>query len=159
MAAEAESKRIDGRKLYVLDTFAILAWFANEPGAAAVQEILEEARRGKSQIYVSWVNLSEVYYVTLRYTEEAERLAAAVKAIEILKTLPLDLVPAGEREALAAGAIKADYSLSLADAFAAGLANLYGAEVVTGDPEFKAAEQAGDTRVLWLPRKPKGRKL
>lgn len=158
MAAEAESKRVHGRKPYVLDTFAILAWFANEPGAAAVQQLLEEARRGKSQIYVSWVNLSEVYYVTLRYSEEAERSTAAMKALEILKTLPLELVPAGEREALAAGAIKADYSLSLADAFAAGLAKLYAAEVVTGDPEFRAVEQVGDIRVVWLPQKPKGRK-
>jgi predicted nucleic acid-binding protein len=43
---------------------------------------------------------------------------------------------------------KARFRLSLADAFAAALAKDMKAELVTGDPEFKALEK--EIRIQWL---------
>ena len=50
---------------------------------------------------------------------------------------------------LAAG-LKARFSLSLADAFAAALAKKLKAELITGDAEFKPLEK--EIRILWLPQ-------
>ena len=43
---------------------------------------------------------------------------------------------------------KARFPMSLADAFAAALAKEKNAELVTGDPEFKAVEK--EIKVAWL---------
>jgi ribonuclease VapC len=49
---------------------------------------------------------------------------------------------------LAAG-FKARYRLAYADCFAAALAKREGAEVLTGDPEFRQLEK--EIKVRWLP--------
>ncbi len=152
---DAGSKKDSLVKSYVFDTFAILGWLSNEPAADKVEGILEGARNGKVKIYISWVNLCEVYYVTLRSCEGNDSSAVAMKVMETIKSLPVELVSAGEAETLAAGAFKALYSMSLADSYAAGLGKIHSAEVVTGDPEFEEAERAGEIKILWLPGKKK----
>ena len=66
---------------YVLDSFALIAWFRDEPGANTVQRLLERAEKNLVHIYVSWVNITEVYYLTKRRSivklDELERLANA----------------------------------------------------------------------------------
>ena len=52
-----------------------------------------------------------------------------------------------------AGRIKAKFTLSLADAFVAALGQIQNAKIVTGDPEFRPLEEAGEIRVVWLPGK------
>jgi hypothetical protein len=52
------------------------------------------------------------------------------------------------RLARQAAVFKASYRLSLADAFAAALAKEKKAELVTGDPEFKALEK--EIKIVWL---------
>jgi len=47
-----------------------------------------------------------------------------------------------------AGDFKANHRISLADAFAAALAKEKKAELVTGDPEFKAMEK--EIRIEWV---------
>ena len=47
---------------YVLDSFALLAWLQDEAGADTVQMLLEKAKHQRIQIYVSWMNIAEVYY-------------------------------------------------------------------------------------------------
>lgn len=153
MAREGESKEGSGAKRYVFDTFAIWAWLSDEPGAGTVQQILEKAREAEARIYVSWVNLAEVYYLALRYSSDRDRDVAALKAIEVIQNLPVELIPVGEAEALVAGRIKAHYPMSLTDAFAAALGKIYGAEVVTGDREFQVLEKAKEVAILWLPAK------
>jgi ribonuclease VapC len=65
-----------------------------------------------------------------------------------LLALPLQIVPADQALAEAAGAMKVERRMSLADCFAAALATQKGAAVYTGDPEFKAVE--GEVKVVWL---------
>ena len=140
---------------YVLDTYALQAFLAAEPGADSVRDLLVKTAAGKAKVYVSWISLTEVYYVTHRRSAAGERELLAANTIEGLKRLTIDIVPAGEAEAMKAGAIKAKYPLSLADAFVAALGQMHNAEVVTGDPEFRALEEAGEIDVFWLPQKPK----
>ena len=141
---------------YVLDTYALQAFLAAEAGADAVRDLLVRAVAGKSKVYISWISVAEVYYVTYRKSAVAEeRELLANNTIEGIKRLSVQIVPAGESEALKAGNLKAKYPLSLADAFVAALGQMYNAWVVTGDPEFRPLEEAGEIGVFWLPQKPK----
>jgi predicted nucleic acid-binding protein len=65
-----------------------------------------------------------------------------------LPTLPIEFHPATRPLADLAADFKARFKLSLADAFAAALAREKKAELVTGDPEFKAV--AKEIKVHWL---------
>jgi predicted nucleic acid-binding protein len=130
----------------VLDSWALLAFFEDEPAADAVEEILHRASLGKDRLYLSVMNWAEVYYSTMR---EVSQEAAEARAAEI-RNLPIDIVGAGDdlRLARLAAQFKASHRLSLADAFAAALAKEKKAELVTGDPEFKAL--ADEIKINWL---------
>lgn len=65
-----------------------------------------------------------------------------------LPTLPIQFHPATRALADLAAEFKARHKLSLADAFAIALARENKAELVTGDPEFKAIEK--EIKIHWL---------
>ena len=129
---------------YVLDSYALLAHFEAEPGGLLVRGLLEAARDQMATLYVSLINAGELYYITHR--ERGARQAETLLAD--LRELPLTLSPVSEERIFAAARLKAEHSISYADAFAAALAQELGATLVTGDPEFKAVEPV--TPVMWL---------
>ena len=92
------------------------------------------------------VNWGEIYYNTMRKVSQE---AAEQKAKEIA-ALPIDIVGCGRRPGAgpAGRHLQSHEKLSYADAFAAALAKLSNAELVTGDPEFKAVE--GEIKIGWL---------
>jgi hypothetical protein len=51
---------------FVLDSFALLAFFQGEAGMERVRAVLKEAEQGRCQVYLSWINLGEVLYITER---------------------------------------------------------------------------------------------
>ena len=59
----------------------------------------------------------------------------------MLVALPIEFHPVDRELADVAADFKSRHRLSLADAFAAALAKKKKAELVTGDPEFKAVEK------------------
>ena len=65
-----------------------------------------------------------------------------------LPALPIEFHPVTRALADVAADFKARYKLSLADAFAAALAKERKAELITGDPEFKALEK--EIKIGWL---------
>jgi len=131
----------------VLDSFALLAYFGDEPGAEAVQSLLIDAEKGRVRLLMPTVNLGEVWYAIARSESAvlADRLIAEVRA------MPIEFFDADWALTLAAARIKATGGLSYADCFVAALAKLHKAEVVTGDPEFKRAEK--DVTVSWLTKR------
>ena len=130
----------------VLDSWALIAFFEDEPAADAVEELIHQATQEKHRLYLSAVNWAEVYYNTMR---EVSTEAAEARAQD-LATLPIDVVGVGDDLKLArlAAQFKARHKMSLADAFAAALAKEKKAELVTGDPEFKALEK--EIKINWL---------
>jgi len=130
---------------YVLDSFALLAYFRAEPGGARVQELLEAAAAGAVLLLLSLINYGEVAYMA----ERKAGLRAAETALAVLDQLPIDVVAPDRALTLAAARLKATHSLSYADAFAAALAQDHGAPIVTGDPEFQSLK--GLVQVEWLP--------
>ena len=130
----------------VLDSHALMAFFNDESGADEVERMLLKAERGSPKLLMCVVNWGEIYYSVMR---GASREQAEEKAKEITG-MPIELVPVDDDLHLVrqAAILKATKKMSYADCFAAALAKLRSAELVTGDPEFKAVE--GEIRIAWL---------
>lgn len=124
------------RKKSVLDSFAILAWLQNEPGADRVEALLTQAQRRKTFLLLNVINLGEVYYRLAR--QHGHTLAQTI--IRQLETVPIQLYPCDHDLAIEAAKIKADYPMAYADAFAVATALKEDAVVITGDPEFHQVE-------------------
>ena len=128
----------------VLDSHALLALLRDEPGGETVAQILERAGARDQPVHMTEVNYAEVQYTIRRKDGDA---AWATIAGE-LKAAPIEFHPADRRLADTAADFKARFKISLADAFAAALASEKKAELVTGDPEFKAL--AKEISIRWL---------
>jgi predicted nucleic acid-binding protein len=128
----------------VLDTWALMAYFKDEPAGPAVEELIDKARAEKIRLLLSVVNWGEVYYGMWR----AGGREAADSAAGDLSRLPIELVDADLHLAKQAAIYKAANKMSYADAFAAALAKIKNAELVTGDSEFKALEK--EIKIGWL---------
>jgi predicted nucleic acid-binding protein len=130
----------------VLDSWALIAFFEDEPAAEQVEKLLAQAAAERHKLLLSVVNWGEIYYNTMR---EVSQAAAEQKARDIA-ALPIEIVGVGDDLALArqAAIYKATHKLAYADCFAAALAKLKNAELLTGDLEFRAL--AKEIRVNWL---------
>ena len=130
----------------VLDSWALIAFFEDEPAAEEVEKILQRAADEKHKLLMSVVNWGEIYYNTMR---EVSQKAADQKTRDIA-ALPIEIVGVGDDLALArqAAIFKATHKMSYADCFAAALAKIKSAELLTGDPEFKEVEK--EIKVAWL---------
>jgi ribonuclease VapC len=128
----------------VLDSFALLAFLRGEAGDDTVAALLERAGQRDVPLHMTEVNYAEVKYIVLR-KDGAPRWAEVARD---LPALPIEFHPADRELADVAADFKSRFSLSLADAFAAALARKHRAELVTGDPEFKAVEK--EIKIHWL---------
>ena len=131
----------------VLDSWALMAFFEDEPAAEDVENLLARADAGRDKLLLCVVNWGEIYYNIMRKTSTE---AAEQKALEIAG-LSIEIIPVdGMNLELArqAAIYKATKKMSYADCFAAALAKIRKAELVTGDPEFKQVED--EVRIGWL---------
>ncbi|MBA4379928.1 MAG: VapC toxin family PIN domain ribonuclease [Anaerolinea sp.] len=118
---------------FVLDAWALLAFLqGEEPAASRVKGLLQEARNEKVILYVSILNLGEVYYRIGKTRGQSE----ADALVEELQLLPLIILPASNEDVMAAARLKMRYSISYADAFAVSTTLQHGAILLTGDPEL-----------------------
>ena len=125
---------------FVLDSYAILAFFRDETGADDVEKLLNEAAGDKHELYVTVINAGEVYYMSCR----KDSVAKANQVWNAMKKFPLHFIEIDMDLSLAAAKIKANYKLSFADAFAAALTIQKKATLVTGDEEFQnLVDEAG----------------
>jgi predicted nucleic acid-binding protein len=130
----------------ILDSWALMALFNDEPAADEVETLLRKAAAGTHTLLMCVVNWGEIYCSVMR---GASAKMAGQKEKEIA-AMPIELVPVDADLHLArqAAIFKATHKISYADAFAAGLAKIRKAELVTGDPEFRALES--EVKITWL---------
>ncbi len=128
----------------VLDSFALLAYFRDEPGADTMENLLVSAGKKDIPLLMTDVNYAEVKYSIVK-KDGAEAWAEAAK---VLQGLPVDFHSTTRALADIAADFKSRFKMSLADAFAAALAKERKAELVTGDPEFKPLER--EIKIHWL---------
>ena len=132
------------KPVFVLDSFALLAYFQAEPAALEVKEILKQARNEDAVVLLSLINLGEIIYtVERKLGQEISR-----ETLQDVLTLPIKMTEITIDRVLSAAHIKANFPISYADAFAVALAQEMAATVVTGDPEFKRVESL--INALWL---------
>lgn len=131
-------------KLFVLDSFALLALFRDEIGSVRVEDLLLEAERDEVTLKMASINLGEVFYRTVR----EHSLDRAQEVLAAIKQMPIEIVPVDENLALSAAEIKSTIRISYAACTAAALTQRLGAALVTGDRDFR---QVPDLPVEWLP--------
>lgn len=131
-------------KRAVLDASAVMTFFEDRPGADKVEELISLAVAGKRDVLMSVVNWGEVYYSVWR----AKGHGAAQKAGAEIAQLPIEVVPADFETTKLAATFRANHKLPYADCFAAALASVRRAFVVTADADFKTV--ANDVQILFL---------
>jgi len=132
------------RPKYILDSYALLAYFQAEPPGAKVRNILKEASTGAAAVFLSIISLGEIFYIIARKRGEEK----AAEITELISRLPVGMVDATKERVLAAARVKAQHPVSYADAFVVAAAVEFTATIVTGDTEFKETESRA--AVLWL---------
>ena len=121
------------KRKIVLDAWALLALvFKEEPPAGKVKELFDEEEKSRPSIYISWINLGEVYYNIAR----RKGLTAADTVLNDINMLPIRCQVPTKVDILAAATIKSKHKLSYADAFAVSLAQKIKGTILTGDPEI-----------------------
>ena len=131
----------------VLDSWALMAFFLDEPAAKAVEELLVAAEEGSERLLLSVVNWGEVYYSTMRsISQEAAEVVVREMAGYQIQVIGVD--DKDRRLVRQAAVYKATRRMSYADAFAAALARIWDAQLVTGDKEFKVVED--EIKIGWL---------
>ena len=130
---------------FLLDSWAILAYLKKEsPADLRVLELLEEAREGNVLLFLSVINLGEIYYIVGRARGED----TAQYILEEIKRLPIEILPVDETDVLAAARWKMRYPMAYADAFAASAAQDLQAILLTGDPELLALKGLLEIEIL-----------
>src|SRR5262249_17357569 len=117
-------------------------------GAEEIEKILLRAESGNPRLLMSVINWGEIYYSIMR---GASQEIADSKAHEIAG-MRIELVPVDIRDLeliRQAAVFKATKKMSYADCFAAALAKIKNAELVTGDPDFKVVESEL-RKIRWL---------
>jgi predicted nucleic acid-binding protein len=133
---------------YVLDACALIAMFNLEAGAATVRDLFLQVAAGKAAVYISPVNLLEVYYDRIQ-------IVGAERAKEILRWIYASVVQIPENVTatviLEAGRLKSTYKISLADSIGlATAASVNGTFVTSDHHELDVVEHREQIPLLWI---------
>ena len=128
----------------VLDSYALMAFFEDEPGADFVRGLIHKAVESDTDLLMTVVNLGEVWYSIAR-TNSSQ---IADQYIEEIKGMGIEIVDIDWILTRQAAAFKVNGNISYGDCFAAALAKIRKAELVTGDKEFKSLHS--EIKISWL---------
>jgi ribonuclease VapC len=133
-------------KKVVFDSYALIAFFRQEPGYEVIRDLLVKIANDESEGYMATVNVGEVYYIISRKSNQKN----AEAVLDALLKFPLRIVEADLKLSLEAAKLKAKHSLSYADAFAAALTIQRKAVLLTGDDEFESLKGEANFKVQYL---------
>ena len=134
----------DKGNVFVLDSYAVLAYLGGESGQKRVQEVLQQTIDGRSKAVLTLINLGEVAYIV----ERSQGLVRAQEALGLIEQLPVEILPADKDLVLAAAHIKANYPLAYADAFTVAAGLRTEGIILTGDPEFETVTDLVQVEML-----------
>ena len=121
-----------------------MAHLGGEKAGEKVRELLKEAAEDQKKLLISVINWGEVLYTIESRYGRAKR----DETEHLMNQMHLEVVDAGKELTREAARLKVDEKLHYADCFAAALALLRKAELVTGDKDFRSVEDK--IRVRWL---------
>jgi len=133
-------------KTRVLDSWAILEWISGrQPASDAVARLLAGSGAGTARLFISAINVGEVYYYLRK--QHSEKLSEWWR--ESSRTLPVTIEVPTADDIWDAALLKGQYPIAYADAFAAALAQKYRCPLLTGDPELRSI---ADLELDWIGR-------
>jgi len=112
-----------------------------------VAALLAESEAGTAKLFMSAINIGEVYYFLHKH--HSEKLAESWR--QSSQTLPAIIHVPGMDDIWDAVLLKGSYPIAYADAFAAALAVKHNCPLVTGDPELRSIQ---GLELDWIKRKP-----
>lgn len=131
-------------KALVLDTWAVIAYLEDEPSAPQIADLIASAHEEGIPVYMTVVNAGEVWYHIAREVSEDD----AHGSIKELRDLRIQFVDADWELTQEAARFKSQNKMSYADCYAAGLAKMKKADLITGDKEFKPLD--GAIKIEWV---------
>jgi predicted nucleic acid-binding protein len=125
-------------KTRALDSWAILEWMSGrQPAGNVVGRLLTQAEKGHVRLFMSAINVGEVYY----FLRKRHSAALAESWRGSSPTLPVRIEVPSIDDIWIAATLKSRFPIAYADAFAAALAQKYNCPLVTGDPEFRRVDR------------------
>ncbi len=131
-------------KALVLDSWAVIAYLEDEPSAPRIADLIASAHEEGLPVYMTVVNVGEVWYIIAREVSEEE----ANSSVKELRDLRIQFENVDWELAQEAARFKAQNKMSYADCYAAALAKVKKADLVTGDKEFKSLEE--QIKIAWV---------
>jgi predicted nucleic acid-binding protein len=128
----------------VLDSFALVSFFHQEPGWEAVRSVFKELTATGGKASLSRINWGEFYYIVQRRVGRTKTL----EALSLVDQLPIKILPVDDLLVSEAAEIKSEYPIAYADAFCVATAKRLNGRILTSDPEFKAVEKL--VPVQWI---------
>ncbi len=130
-----------------LDSWPAMEWLKErEPVTHRFRTLIERAQKDEIALLMSILNLGEVYYNSAK----TDVGATPAEVLARMHELPITYVSISDEAVYAAARLKAVYSISYADAFAAQLAIDSRCSLVTGDEDFRQLERAGQLTLEWM---------
>ena len=131
-------------KTLVLDSWAIMTFLEDKPAGEKIADTIADARDKGVPLLMSVVNIGEVWYSTARRYSDRD----ADRAISELRSIGVEFIDVDWGTTQIAARYKALGGISYAYCFAAALAKLNKADLLTGDREFQQLEN--EIEILWL---------
>jgi predicted nucleic acid-binding protein len=129
---------------FALDASAAIHYLQAGAGAGKFEKLLVDARRRQLLLFMSVLNLGEVYYLTWQRAGEEK----ARHAVGSLSRLPIQIIPVDLLQSLKAGELKAIHKIPYVDCIAAALAIVQQATLVTSDRDFEKLGR--HFPILWI---------
>ncbi len=133
-------------KKIVFDSHALITFFRKEPAYEIVRDLLVKIANNESEAFICSVNFGEIYYMLVK----KGNIKIAEAAVASVKQFPLHFIDPDFKLCMEAAALKARFSFSYADAFAAALTIAKKATLLTGDKEFEALVGVPNFKVKYL---------
>ena len=131
-------------KAYVLDTWAVIAYLEDEASAEQVENLISDAHEGQIPIYMTVVNVGEVWYIIAREISAEE----ADHSVKTLRELRIQFEDVDWTLTQEAARFKSQHKMSYADCYAAALAKSKRADLITGDKEFMSLKD--EVKITWV---------
>ena len=131
-------------KALILDSWAVIAFFEDEPAGKKIANLIADAHEDGIPVYMMVVNVGEVWYITAREISET----TANNIVKELSDLRIEFVDANWEITQEAARFKSKNRMSYADCYTAALTRSKKGILITGDSEFKTID--GQIDIQWV---------
>lgn len=122
----------------------MIAYLEDEPSAVQIADLIASAHEQGLPVYMSVVNVGEVWYIIAREISEQD----ADSSVKELRDLRIQFENVDWELTQEAARFKSQNKMSYAGFYAAALAKVKKADLVTGDKEFKPLEE--QIKITWV---------